>query len=44
VLTSHDPAGGLAGADMALGLKAGRVALLAPAAQVAPAQIAELYA
>ena len=44
VLTSHDPAGGLQGADVALGLKAGRVALLAPAAQVTPAQIAELYA
>jgi heme exporter protein A len=44
VLTSHDPAGGLAGADLALGLKAGRVALLAPAADVTPEQIAELYA
>jgi heme exporter protein A len=44
VLTSHDPVGGLAGADVALGLKGGRVALLAPAAGVTPAQIAELYA
>jgi heme exporter protein A len=44
VLTSHDPAGGLAGADLALGLKAGRVALLAPVADVTPEQIAELYA
>jgi heme exporter protein A len=44
VVTSHDPAGGLRGADVALGLKAGRVALLAPAAQVTPEQIAELYA
>ncbi len=44
VLTSHDPAGGLQGADLALGLKGGRVALLAPAAGVTPAQIAELYA
>ncbi len=43
VVTSHDPAGGLQGADVALGLKGGRVALLAPAAQVTPAQIAELY-
>ena len=43
-MTSHDPAGGLEGADVALGLKGGRVALLAPAAQVAPAQIAALYA
>jgi heme exporter protein A len=44
VLTSHDPAGGLAGADVALGLRGGRVALLAPAAGVTPAQIAGLYA
>jgi heme exporter protein A len=44
VLTSHDPAGGLQGADVALGLKGGKVALLAPAADVTPAQIAELYA
>jgi heme exporter protein A len=44
VLTSHDPGDGLAGADVALGLKGGRVALLAPAAEVTPAQIAELYA
>jgi heme exporter protein A len=44
VLTSHDPAGGLQGADLALGLKAGRTALLAPAASVTPEQIAELYA
>lgn len=44
VVTSHDPAGGLQGADVALGLKAGRVALLAPAAEVTSRQIAELYA
>ena len=44
VLTSHDPAGGLRGADVALGLKGGRVALLAPAAQVTAQQVAELYA
>jgi len=44
VLTSHDPVGGLVGADLALGLKRGRVALLARAADVTPAQIAELYA
>ncbi|MFP5361788.1 MAG: heme ABC exporter ATP-binding protein CcmA [Thermoleophilia bacterium] len=44
VATSHDPAGGLVGADLALGLKGGRVALLAPAADVRPARIAELYA
>ncbi len=44
IVTSHDPAGGLKGADLALGLKAGRAALLAPAGDVTPAQIAELYA
>jgi len=43
VVTSHDPAGGLQGADVALGLRGGRVRLLAPAAQVTPEQIAELY-
>ncbi|MEA2151532.1 MAG: heme exporter protein [Solirubrobacteraceae bacterium] len=44
VLTSHDPAGGLADADLALGLKGSRAVLLEPAAGVTPAQIAELYA
>jgi heme exporter protein A len=44
VLTSHDPIGGLVGADVALGLKAARVQWLAPAADIAPAQIAALYA
>jgi heme exporter protein A len=44
VLTSHDPAGGLTGADLALGLRGGRVALLGVAGDVKPAQIAELYA
>ena len=44
VLTSHDPVGGLVGADLALGLKGGRAQLLAPAADVKPAQIAALYA
>jgi heme exporter protein A len=44
VLTSHDPAGGLADADLALGLKGSRAVLLEPAAAVTPAQIAELYA
>jgi heme exporter protein A len=44
VITSHDPAGGLEGADLALGLRSGRVALLAPASAVTTAQIAELYA
>ncbi len=44
VLTSHDPLGGLVGADVALGLKAARVQWLHPAAAVTPAQIAALYA
>ena len=44
VVTSHDPAGGLQGADLALGLKGGRVALLSSAAHVTAEQVAELYA
>src|SRR5215813_11509493 len=43
VVTSHDPAGGLAEADHALGLRDGLVALSAPAREVDPAQIEELY-
>jgi heme exporter protein A len=43
VITSHDPSGGLAEADIALGLKGGRAALLAPASEVSVAQIGELY-
>jgi heme exporter protein A len=43
VVTSHDPAGGLAEADLALGLRAGRAELLAPAAQVTLEQIGALY-
>ena len=43
VVTSRDPAGGLAEADIALGLRDGRAALLAPAAEVTAAQIGELY-
>jgi heme exporter protein A len=43
VITSHDPAGGLAEADLALGLRGGRAVLLAPAAEVTAAQIGELY-
>jgi heme exporter protein A len=43
VITSHDPAGGLAQADLALGLRGGRTALLAPAGEVTAAQIGELY-
>jgi heme exporter protein A len=43
VLTSHDPGRALAEADMALGLRNGRVALLGEASSVVPDQIAELY-
>jgi heme exporter protein A len=43
VVTSHDPAGGLAEADLALGLRDGAAALLAPAAEVDAAQIGALY-
>jgi heme exporter protein A len=43
VVTSHDPAGGLAEGDVALGLRAGRAALLAPAADVTAEQIGDLY-
>jgi heme exporter protein A len=43
VITSHDPAGGLAEADLALGLRDGRAALLAPAAEVDVAAVEELY-
>ena len=43
VLTSHDPAGGLAEADLALGLRAGRPVLLAPAADIGPDEIGALY-
>ena len=43
VVTSHDPAGGLAEADLALGLRFGRVELLAPAADVDAERIGALY-
>ena len=43
VITSHDPAGGLAEADVALGLRGGRAALVAAAADVTTAQIGALY-
>lgn len=43
VVASHDPAGGLEEADLALGLRDGRAALLAPAASVDAAQVGELY-
>jgi heme exporter protein A len=44
VITSHDPVGGLVGADVVLGLKGSRAQLVAPVADVRPAQIAALYA
>jgi heme exporter protein A len=43
VVTSHDPAGGLAEADLALGLRGGRPALLGPADQIDGAEIGRLY-
>jgi heme exporter protein A len=43
VVTSHDPAGGLAEADVALGLRAGRQELCAPAGQIDAAAIGALY-
>jgi heme exporter protein A len=43
ILTSHDPARGLAEADLVLGLRGGRVALLGPADGVDRESIAELY-
>jgi len=43
VISSHDPSGGLAEADLVLGLRAGRPALLRAAGDVDPAEITELY-
>jgi heme exporter protein A len=43
VICSHDPGGGLAEADLVLGLRAGRPALLRAAADVDAAEIAGLY-
>jgi len=43
VLTSHHPADGLAEADLALGLRGGRPALLAPAGAVDAAEVQSLY-
>jgi heme exporter protein A len=43
VLTSHDPSRGLAEADLVLGLRGGRVSLLADAGRVDHDEIAELY-
>ncbi len=43
VLVSHDPAGVLAESDVVLGLVRGRVAVLAPAAEVSSEALRELY-
>ena len=43
VVTSHDPAGGLAEADLALGLRAGRTQFLEPAGNVTVEDIGALY-
>jgi heme exporter protein A len=43
VICSHDPSGGLAEADVVLGLRAGRPVLLGEAAEVEVREIAELY-
>jgi heme exporter protein A len=43
VICSHDPGGGVAEADLVLGLRAGRPALLRAASEVSVEEIAELY-
>jgi hypothetical protein len=43
VITSHDPVGGLAEGDHVLGLRGGRVELVAAATDVTPEQIGALY-
>jgi heme ABC exporter ATP-binding subunit CcmA len=43
VVSSHDPSRGLAEADLALGLRGGRVALLGDAAEIDPEEVAGLY-
>jgi heme exporter protein A len=43
VICSHDPTGGLAEADVVLGLRAGRPALLRAASEVDHDELAELY-
>jgi heme exporter protein A len=43
VISSHDPGGGLLEADLVLGLRDGRAALLRRATDVDPGEIAELY-
>jgi heme exporter protein A len=43
VVTSHDPAGGLAEADLALGLRGGRQAFAAAASELGPDDVGALY-
>lgn len=43
VIVSHDPRGGVAEADVVLGLRGGRTALLAPADEVRQEDVMELY-
>jgi len=43
VICSHDPGGGLAEADLVLGLRGGRPELLAEAGSVSSEEIAGLY-
>ncbi len=43
MVCSHDPGGGLAEADLVLGLRGGRPVLLAEASSLGPAEITELY-
>jgi len=43
VICSHDPGGGLAEADVVLGLRGGRMALLADAGEVREREVTELY-
>jgi heme exporter protein A len=43
VIASHDPTGGLAEADVVLGLRGGRTRLYAAAGDLDPARVAELY-
>ena len=43
VIASHDPTGGLAQADLVLGLRAGRVAVLRERASVHSSELVELY-
>jgi ABC-type transporter Mla maintaining outer membrane lipid asymmetry ATPase subunit MlaF len=43
VLVTHDVAGGLAESDLVLGLRGGRQVLAAPAGELDPARVGELY-